>query len=228
MSSYFLDSAGQYQGLWSWCHHTGILFTAVSILWHPVITLLTDTRSSRQCVLIPQSSSDLQTYPAGLPCTSLEKPAIRYQKPESSQGGRRLQWERYPPLLSGTTHSYPVRSMGGRIGYYWVPACNLSLPSEPQSHVKALSLQTLPDSQATFQERTLWAPQSLNDCLKKKRKQSHWNDSLGKGTRHQAWWLEFKPENSRGRRRELNPRGCVLWPTFTGSLAHHTQINPYA
>ena len=59
-------------------------------------------------------------------------------QPDPSQGGRRLQWEMYPPLLSGTTHSYPVRSMGGRIGYYWVPACNLSLPSEPQSHVKAL------------------------------------------------------------------------------------------
>ena len=86
-------------------------------------------------------------------------------QPDPSQGGRRLQWEMYPPLLSGTTHSHPVRSMGGRIGYYWVPAGNLSLPSEPQSHVKALSLQILPDSQATPQELKLPTPQSINDCF---------------------------------------------------------------
>ena len=53
--------------------------------------------------------------------------------------------------------------MGGRIGYYWVPAGNLSLPSEPQSHVKALSLQIFPDSQAIRQELKLPTPQSIND-----------------------------------------------------------------
>ena len=84
-------------------------------------------------------------------------------QPDPSQEGRRLQWEMCPPLLSGTTHSHPVRSMGGRIGYYWVPACNLSLPSEPQSHVKALSLQILPDSQAIRQDLNLPTPQSIND-----------------------------------------------------------------
>jgi hypothetical protein len=35
---------------------------------------------------------------------------------------------------------------------------------------RCYSLQNNPDSQATFQELTLPIPQSLNDCLKKKKK----------------------------------------------------------
>lgn len=71
----FLDSAGQYQGLWSWCHHTGILFTAISILWHPVIDHFThgyqewEIMCSHPTVLL--RSTDLGCSDT---CTSLDKP----------------------------------------------------------------------------------------------------------------------------------------------------------
>ena len=75
MSSYFLYSAVQYQGLWSWCHYTGILFTAISILWHPVIDHFThgyqewEIMCSHPTVLL--RSTDLGCSDT---CTSLDKP----------------------------------------------------------------------------------------------------------------------------------------------------------
>lgn len=75
----------------------------ISTLWHPVIILLTDTISERYCAPHPAvllSSTDLACG-ASLDLSG----EARTQSLTPRQGSRRLQWERYTPLLSGITAS---------------------------------------------------------------------------------------------------------------------------